>query len=116
MRRIGKRRIAREKFVPAQPGQRHFQPRLFRRPRNKVRVDTIHAGLVESGKSLIHPRNDSISAQSHFAVLRLEALRRQPRELRFIERRARKRQRETLNSSPRLRRKRRDRAGVQPAR
>ena len=49
-------------------------------------------------------------------MLRFQSIRRQPRELRFIERRARKRQCEALDPSPCLSRKRRDCTGVQPAR
>ena len=67
--------VAAKDLVATQAGKRHFQARLPRRPGNKIGVDAIHAGLVESAHRLAQPRQHIVAAQGQFLVIRSESLR-----------------------------------------
>src|SRR2546430_11494950 len=51
----------------------HFQPDLSRGPRYKVRIDSVHGGQVESGKSFIHPGKDRLPTQRDRKSTRLNS-------------------------------------------
>src|SRR5260221_6663310 len=53
-----------KEFIAPQPGQRHLKSSFPRRPRHEIRVDSVHARLVQRGDSFRSEEHTS-ELQSH---------------------------------------------------
>src|ERR1700728_2748628 len=110
-----KRSIAAKEFIAPEAGKRNFQPSLSRRPGNKVGVDAVHRRLIQRGHRLRKPAKHFFAGNHGLAMLSSKAFCRPLRNRSFAEFCVGKRNRESMNSTLRLGRKRRDCRGIDSA-
>ena len=89
-----KGRVSAKDLVRTQARQGHFQARLPGSPRNKVSVDTVHGGLVQSSNGLVQPVDHFLPGQQQLLMLSSKTLRRATGQLGFAEFFFRKRDRQ----------------------